>query len=157
MSNISDQISALLREVKNTKPTRGKKKPASTKGKDTQKAKPLSTPIPWVDEALVLIATTTTCKYCSNEVTSWSPYIYIERSRTIRGKVSTTIERLPHCDPDNAYTHLARRVEHRHHTTCHCHICFGNLPNGFPHGQVQLQFPFETPQPPQRQEEYDNG
>lgn len=153
MPDISDQISALLREVKQTKPARGKKA-----GKPTSEAEPKQPKVinPWVDEALVLIATTTTCKYCGNEVTAWSPHIYIERSRLVHKRVTKMIERLPQCDPDNAYTHLPRRVEHRHHTTCHCHICFGNLPNGFPHGQVQLQFPFEETIP-QRQEENDNG
>lgn len=143
-NDLMKQINQMLTEVKAGKHKKKKKK--SIRGKKDsaeEKGNPNSLEIPWSDEALVLIATTTTCKSCGNEVTSWSPYLYIERSRTVRRKVSTMIERLPICDPDIAYESLPRRIEHRHHTTCRCHLCFGNLPNGFKKQSIQLTLPFD--------------
>lgn len=140
--DLMKQVNQMLADVKQGKHKKkaAKKKTSANTAKD--KVNPTSLEVPWTDEALVLIATTNTCKSCGNEVTSWSPYIYIQRSRTIRRKVTTAIERLPICDPDIAYASLPRRIEHRHHTTCRCHLCFGDLPNGFRKDSIQLTLPF---------------
>lgn len=163
MSDLSDQIASLLSDVRSGAT---KKKKRLVK-KQSKKGKLLSTTIedktptkyidrhPWHDEALVMVATTHRCRYCENEVTSWSPYIYIERARVIKGSLERTQERLPHCDPDITYDSLPRRIEHREYITCRCHLCFGKLPNGFHrHEPRQLTLPFDEPQ---QQEEIANA
>lgn len=140
--DLMKQVNRMLTDVRQGK-HKTKKKPKSNGKKSETASTPTSIEIPWKDEALVIIATTHTCRGCGNEVTSWSPYIYIERTRIVRHKVNTIIERLPHCDPDIAYTSLPRRIEHRQHDTCVCHLCFGELPRGFPNKTLQHSLPFD--------------
>ena len=123
MSDLEALVQKMLAEVKQQK---GKKKRKKKSQKEEKAKESSSIKNPFIDEALVLLATTHRCLRCSNESMSWSSELYIQRREKSRKKFPLLkIEQITTPEYSATYGALPKRVDMRIIETPTCPLCFG--------------------------------